>query len=391
MIRRTAALLAATVLAWLTAGAPPAYADGIRDAQWHLRFLDVPGAHRLSQGAGVTVAVVDSGVDAAHPDLADNLLPAVAADRRTDGPATSDVDGRGTGLAGLIAGHGHGAGRAGAGTVGADGVLGLAPRVRILPVAFTTRPGQFGDPDVLADAIDVAVVRGATVICVGRGLPASPRLEQAVAEAVRADVVVVAPVANRRDDGFLPWPAAYPGVVAVAPLDRSGAPAVPQPPESAPRPALAAPGVDLLTTDTGGGYRIDAGTGSAALVAGAAALVRARYPGLRADEVVRRLTATARAATPRAGSAAPALDLVGALTAAVPPSADPAPSPTRTAPAAVPGAAATASVSPAPAPVARAAFDTGDWRRWLVALPLIGFLAGLAAYAARGSRRHAAR
>ncbi|HET8680530.1 MAG TPA: S8 family serine peptidase, partial [Micromonosporaceae bacterium] len=186
-MRGRAALTAGATALLLFAAVPPAYADGIRDAQWHLGFLDVAAAHRTSQGTGVTVAVVDSGLDATHPDLAGAGLPAVDATRVPDALTQSDVDGRGTALAGLVAGHGHGgSGTApaspGPGTgpgaspgtgpaIGPDGVLGLAPGARILPVVITTRPGQYGDPDVLADGIDLAVAGGAKVICVGRGLP----------------------------------------------------------------------------------------------------------------------------------------------------------------------------------------------------------------------------
>ncbi|HZN20891.1 MAG TPA: S8 family serine peptidase [Micromonosporaceae bacterium] len=384
-MRGRAAFTAGATALLLFAAVPPAYADGIRDAQWHLGFLDVAAAHRTSQGTGVTVAVVDSGLDATHPDLAGTGLPAVDATRVPDSLTQSDVDGRGTALAGLVAGHGHGGAvpaspRPGTGpVVGPDGVLGLAPGARILPVVITTRPGQYGDPDVLADGIDLAVAGGAKVICVGRGLPGSPRLEQAVAAATRADVVVVAPAVGRPGEAFLPWPAAYPGVVAVAPLDREGRVTV----KPGNPPTLAAPGTDLVTTDSRGGYRIESSTGAAGVVAGAVALVRARHPNLAGPAVVQRLT---RTATDR-GRPGPdeeygsgVLNLVQALTAAVP-VAPPSPSPSATGQAIAP----TGTASPVPAggapgakPVARPAFDSGDWRRWLVAVPLLAFLAALA-------------
>jgi len=391
-VKRRAAVLLATVAVALSATATPARADGIRDSQWHLRFLDVAGAHRLSEGAGVVVAVVDSGVDPSHPDLVGSVLPPLLA----PGVAVpSDVDGRGTGLAGLIVGHGHPA-TTSTGTSGPDGVLGVAPKARVLPVVITSRPGQFGDPDVLADGIDLAVAGGARVICVGRGLPATPRLEQAVAAALASGAVVVAPMANRRGESFLPWPASYPGVVGATPLDRTGAlfpsPSVGSTPVSSATPGatalpapssppgkdVAAPGTDLVTTDSGGGYRIDAGTGAAALVAGVAALVRARFPDLPATEVIRRL-----------GNERGVLDPVGALTRAV---ARPAPSASSTAgPRVLPGPPLTAApVATVAAPaVGPAAFDTGDWRRWLVALPLLAFLAALLIFAFGGRRRGA--
>ncbi|HZN70720.1 MAG TPA: S8 family serine peptidase [Micromonosporaceae bacterium] len=383
------AIATAALCGFLPAG--PAYADGIRDAQWHVRFLDLTAVHRISQGDGVTVAIVDSGVDGTHPDLSGALLPAVDATNVLEATTQSDVDGRGTGLAGLVAGHGHGPAQApappgpgpttGPGTIplGVDGVLGIAPHARILPVVITTKPGQYGDPDVLADGIDLAVSRGAAVICIGRGMPTTPRLEQAVTSAVRAGVIVVAPTGGRAGETFMPWPASYPGVVAVAAVDKSGA-AIGKP---ATPPTLAAPGVDLVTTDARGGYRIEAGTGAAAIVAGAAALVRSRYPQLAAQAVVARLTGTSSDRGPAGRDdeyGFGVLDVTAALTRSIPtqpPVPSAAPSPTRpglapiaVAPSATPGTVAEPrTVTPA--------FASGDWRRWLVALPLLGFLVAL--------------
>src|SRR5689334_14127401 len=89
--------------------AAPAYADGIRDDQWYLGALNVADAQARTRGEGVVVAVVDTGVDAAHQDLVSSLLPPVMIDG-TDA-ARFDPDGHGTALAGLIAGQGHGANR----------------------------------------------------------------------------------------------------------------------------------------------------------------------------------------------------------------------------------------------------------------------------------------
>jgi hypothetical protein len=252
---------------------------------------------------------------------------------------------------------------------------------------ITTKPGQFGDPDVLADGIDLAVSRGATVICVGRGMPSTPRLEQAVAGAIAAGIVVVAPTGGRAGEAFLPWPAAYPGVVAVAAVDRAGNP-VGRP---ASPPTLSAPGVDLVTTDARGGYRIEAGTGAAAVVAGAVALVRARFPQLAAPAAVERLTGTS------SDRGAPGkdeefgfgvLDLASALTRAIPTQPavpTPTPSQTRLAPVAAPPTATPAVAAPPPEIVP--AFASRDWRRWLVVLPLIAFLVGLGFFAVAGRQR----
>jgi subtilisin family serine protease len=170
-------------------------------------------------------------------------------------------------------------------------------------------------------------------------------------------------------------------VVAAAAVDRTGA-AVGQP---ATPPTLAAPGVDLVTTDARGGYRIEAGTGAAAIVAGAAALVRSRYPQLTAPAVVDRLTRTSSDRGPAGRDdefGFGVLDLTAALTGTAP-TAAPTPTVTATQPApAAPGNAVAPTATPAPAQAREItpAFASRDWRRWLVALPLIGFLAALVAF-----------
>src|SRR5205085_435738 len=86
----------------------PAQADTVRAGQWYLGFLDVADAHRYSEGAGVTVGLVDTGVDGTHPDLTGSVLPGTALFPGATGDGQTDIDGHGTGMAGLIAGHGHG-------------------------------------------------------------------------------------------------------------------------------------------------------------------------------------------------------------------------------------------------------------------------------------------
>jgi subtilisin family serine protease len=152
-------------------------------------------------------------------------------------------------------------------------------------------------------------------------LGTSRELKQAIDAAIAADVVVIASAGNRPDDAFVGFPAAYPGVVAVGATGRGG--------DIAPvsvtgnQLALTAPGVDIVSTDGVGGYRIGTGTSdSTAIVAGAAALVRSKYPKLSANEVVHRLTATATdkgapGRDPQYGYGV--LNLVAALTADVKP------------------------------------------------------------------------
>ncbi len=88
--------------------------------QWHLDFLRAAEAHAISQGEGVTVAVIDTGVDASHPDLAGSVVPGFNPDGVGAPDGRSDTNGHGTAMAGLIAGHGT--------------CRGIAPKAKIMPI-----------------------------------------------------------------------------------------------------------------------------------------------------------------------------------------------------------------------------------------------------------------
>ena len=284
-------------------------ADGIRDSQWHLRFLNIDAAHLLAEGAGVTVAVIDTGVDR-HPDLDGSVLIGTVTDPRGSGDGTRDVVGHGTGMAGLIAAHGHGPG---------EGVLGIAPRAQILPITDNATLAQ-GNGSYTADAVNWAIAHGADVINISSSGGHVPALKEAIDAAIAADIVVVAGVGNQPAQRVVGFPAYYPGVVAVGSVDRHGE--IAQLSVSGKEVVIAAPGVDIMTTRLDGKYGTGSGTSdSTAIVAGAIALIRSRFPNLPASEVVRRLTATA------IDKGAPGrdeqygygvLNLMGALTADVP-------------------------------------------------------------------------
>ena len=318
-----AAVATAAVLVVVLGSAPPVLADRIRDHQWYLKTLRIAAAHKMSKGAGVVVAVVDSGVWRGHPDLKGALVPGTDL---IDGGAGSsgDIRGHGTAMAGIIAGRGHGSG---------DGVLGIAPAARIMPIgpAETTR--------LTIRAIEWATEHGAKVINLSIGVPESPGLEAAVQAAAAADVVLVAAAGNNDRPNAVEYPAGYPEVIAVGAVDRTGRLATFS--QRGPQLDLVAPGVDdpTLDLDGGSGYATTSGTSdAAAMVSGAAALIRARHPDLKAADVVRRLTSTAvdRGAKGRDDAYGHGmLDVVAALTAP-----DPTTGPSVTPPAATPPAAA---------------------------------------------------
>jgi type VII secretion-associated serine protease mycosin len=302
-----------------------ARADWVRDRQWYLRDLDVMDAQELSDGRGSLVAVIDTGVYAEHPDMAGRVLTGtdLTQGRGVNGGGRTDVSGHGTAMAGLIAASGRG---------GDKGLLGIAPAAKILPVRNSTTLKDFSS--TLPASIRWAVDHGANVLCLAVVvLELSPELREAVEAALRSDIVVVAGVGNRPDSSKVGYPAAIPGVVAAAGLDRNGNHAAVS--VTGPEVVLSAPAVDIVSTDKGGGYLQGTGTSnSTAIIAGAAALIRSKYPDLSAKEVVHRLTATATDKGPPGRDdeyGYGALNLVAALTANVPPA-----TPTTTAAAAPP-------------------------------------------------------
>jgi type VII secretion-associated serine protease mycosin len=281
-LRLVARILVVAFAVCLLSAPLSAQADEIRDRQWHIAALGIAAAQTLSQGDGVLVAVADTGVDARRGELTGAVIAGKEFGEQANGDGRTDTDGHGTAMAGLIAGRGLADG---------SGVLGVAPRARILPVR-TIRSEFGGSPTDLGAGIEWAVSQGAQVICIAAGTGEYPEIKQAVETAVRADVVVVASAGNRPTAEHVAFPANIPGVLAVAGTDKSGDHAAIS--AAGPEVVLAAPAVDIVSTGAFGKYVTGEGTSnSTAIVAGAVALVRAKFPGLSAVEVIRRLTATA--------------------------------------------------------------------------------------------------
>ncbi|MGH3730785.1 MAG: type VII secretion-associated serine protease mycosin [Micromonosporaceae bacterium] len=263
----------------------PAAADGIRDRQWHLDFLDIAEAHKITRGEGVTVAVLDSGVDYGHPDLKGALLKGKTyAGGRGDG--WEDSNGHGTAMASLIAGRGHGPGNR-------DGVLGIAPSANILPVR--TGSGDLDTSRGFEQGIEWAADHDADIISVSLAMVDITDIQESVTYALDKGAVVVAGVGNTsQGHEEVMAPAVYPGVVAVSGTDQDGNFA--EESVSGSQVVMSAPGTDIMAGGSDDRGRYAAGTGtsnSTALVAGAAALVKAKYPDLDAANVINRLIRTA--------------------------------------------------------------------------------------------------
>ncbi|MEH1099244.1 type VII secretion-associated serine protease mycosin [Micromonospora sp. CPCC 205561] len=260
--------------------------DQVRDEQWQLDVLRAKTAWRSSTGRGVTVAVVDSGVDAAHPDLAGQVLPGLDLVAAPGSPGGPDPVGHGTTVAALIAGRDD----------DKRGAVGLAPDARILPVRVLDAENRYDDALIVAKGVRWAVDNGARVINLSLGGSGdSPALAAALDYAFVRDVVVVACTGNLGSSANAKvwYPAREPGVIAVAGSERdsdnlwSGS-------ITGRATALTAPATGLVGARPGGYWRVQGTSFAAPLVAATAALVRARYPEMSAGDVVNRLLNTAR-------------------------------------------------------------------------------------------------
>ncbi|MEU5883511.1 S8 family serine peptidase [Spirillospora sp. NPDC047279] len=234
----------------------------------------------LTTGKGVTVAVVDEEVNRGLPDLSGSVLPNVNLDEIRVRPDPKN-GGHGTAMAALIVGQGRG-----------TGMVGVAPGAKVLPLI------AHGDI-TWGLAIRYAADHGAKVVNMSLGsqtfLPCPPDLQQAIAYAVRRDVIIVASAGNEgRHADWRSTPANCPGVFAIGGLDGFVKPwAGTTPGEYV---MAAAPAVGAGTINGGGQFQWrGAGTSpSAALVSGVVALVRSKYPQMPAREVVQRILATSK-------------------------------------------------------------------------------------------------
>ncbi|MGI5260555.1 S8 family serine peptidase [Streptomyces angustmyceticus] len=288
---------AVVVGALLFGAAPTAVADQIRNDQWPLKAFDAESIWKESTGRGVTVAVVDDPVNGSHQDLNGNVLTGKNFIDGGSGDRESSKN-HGTGMASLIAGHGHGSGNA-------EGIMGLAPDAKIIPVGRPAVGAGVGNSG-LGEWIRYAVDQDASVI----NLSISPSFltdsdREALSYANGKDVLVVAGAGNDGENGLTPL-AASPGVVAVGAVDKSGKPWVKS--NSGIQLMLSAPGVEITSASASGSdpYHLADGTSDAtAYVSAAAALLRSKFPDLSAGQIANRLVKSAGLPPGETGSALP--------------------------------------------------------------------------------------
>lgn len=271
--------------------ATPTPATIIADIPWPQRRYDLTTLSQINDGTGVTVAVLDSGVDANHPQLGAAILTGQDL-LDPKGDARTDCVGHGTAVASIIAAR----------PTAGSGPRGLAPGVRILPIVVSERAESdgvvSGDGNIaeLAAGIARAVSHRPRPAVINLSIATTaddPAVRAAIQAALDADIVVVAAVGNQHDHGDpAPFPASYPGVVGVGAIGPDGSRWGMS--QVGSYVDIVAPGDQIVAAAAGGGHSSFQGTSFAApFVSATAALIRARWPALSRTEVQRRLLATA--------------------------------------------------------------------------------------------------
>ncbi len=261
-------------------GAAGSYDANYVDLERGLREIGVPAAQRISQGEGVRVAVIDTGMDTSHPGLAGAI--AMTRDFVEQGKGAFDRDVHGTAVAGVIAANLH----------GGHGILGVAPRVRILAFkacwqASAADVGAEKGASVcnsltLAQALAAAIEAHANIINLSLSGPPDPLLTQLIQYMLRHGSIVVGAVPPSGDMHAFPV-----GIAHVIAADFPGAKAA--------EPIVRAPGRGVLSLTPGGHYDFFSGTSfSTAFVSGVAALLRSVDPRLDADAAYAALASSAR-------------------------------------------------------------------------------------------------
>jgi subtilisin family serine protease len=290
-MRKIASLALAGLLTLSVASSSAA--DPIRDRQYWLNDFGFTKAWEMSQGEGIKVAVIDTGIDASHPALEGAVVGG------TDVSGLGSSDGltpvgqnsyHGTMVASLLGGRGNPDDES-------AGILGTAPKAQLLSVSMAFGVDGLDTDDQIARGIIWAVDNGASVINLSltrNSVSWPPSWDEAFGYAFENDVVIVAAVGNRVDGTEqVSAPATIPGVIAVAGVGKN-AQASELSSTSGFTIAVTAPSEELVAAYPGGEYRVWSGTsGAAPIVSGMVALIRSAYPELDAANVINRVIQSA--------------------------------------------------------------------------------------------------
>jgi filamentous hemagglutinin family protein len=268
--------------------------------QYVIDKFHLGAVHRLASGRNVTIAVIDSEIDVAHPDLR-----GVIAERFDATQSPSKPHAHGTGMAGAIASHTR--------------LLGVAPGARIVAIKTFDDSGSSAESTSyqIIKGLDFAISKNVRIINMSFAGPRDPMMERTLKSAHDKRIILIAAAGNAGPKSPPLYPGADPSVIAVSATDYNDKPFAMA--NRGKYIAVAAPGVDVMVPAPAGGYQLTTGTSvAAAHVSGVVALLVERKPTIGPDEIRALLikTATAFSARPKGEEdGAGLVDPVGALQA----------------------------------------------------------------------------